>query len=99
MGRIEEDKIVVTKMLSIYCRAHHGKGYGLCDECSGLREYALSRLELCPFGEDKPACKRCDVHCFEIAVRERIREVMRFSGPRMLFYDAFSWLEHYLKRK
>ena len=45
--------------------------------------YAQKRLDGCKFGDDKPACTKCKVHCYQSVMRERIRIVMRFSGPFM----------------
>lgn len=70
-------------MLRIYCEAHHGAGGELCGDCDALRQYAEKRLEKCPYGEEKPACNYCPIHCYHKARREEIRTVMRFAGPRM----------------
>lgn len=56
----------------------------LCAECTNLLDYALQRLEKCPFGSDKPKCSACTVHCYRKERREKIREVMRYAGPRMV---------------
>ena len=36
--------------------------------------------------ETKTFCSNCRVHCYRSEMREEIRKVMRFSGPRMIFY-------------
>ena len=59
-------------------------GDGLCPECAELLDYARLRLEKCRYGADKPTCANCETHCYKPAMRERVREVMRYSGPRML---------------
>ncbi len=71
-------------MVAMYCGDHHGGGEELCAECGELLAYARRRLGACPFGADKPTCAKCPVHCYAPAARERVREVMRHSGPRML---------------
>lgn len=91
---------VVARMISVYCRAHHRCRDGLCPSCRELKEYAWQRLGKCPFGEGKPNCSSCPVHCYHPEMRERIKEVMRYAGPRMLFYypwDAVVYL--FRKRK
>jgi hypothetical protein len=55
----------------------------LCTECAKLLEYGLKKLEKCPL-KPKPACKKCPVHCYEPGYRERVRAVMRYSGPRLI---------------
>ena len=71
-------------MMEIYCRDHHGRRAGHCPECAGLMEYAGKRLEKCPWQEAKPTCANCPVHCYVPTMRERVRVVMRYAGPRML---------------
>jgi hypothetical protein len=75
----------ITAMITMYCRAHHGAaGAMLCDDCGALHDYARRRLERCVFGDAKPTCANCTVHCYKAAMRERVRQVMRWAGPRML---------------
>ena len=65
MTRIEQEKKTVSQMVKIYC---HGKKHtkeGLCEECSALLDYAYTRLEHCKFGEKKPTCKKCPIHCYK----------------------------------
>jgi hypothetical protein len=57
---------------------------GLCSECAELLAYARLRLAKCRYGVDKPTCANCETHCYKPATRERVRVVMRYSGPRML---------------
>lgn len=91
MNKIDYEKIIVEHMISLYCRKKH-KCTILCDDCAKLKAYAIERLTKCRFGDSKPACKLCEVHCYNKDMRNLIRQVMRFSGPRMFFYypkDAF----------
>lgn len=57
---------------------------GLCEDCAALLAYARARLERCPYGADKPTCAKCTTHCYKPAMREQVRAVMRYAGPRML---------------
>ena len=101
-GRVEQEKRVVESMVRIYCRGRgHGQGRGreLCGDCRALLEYSLLRLESCPFGEGKPFCSVCRVHCYGSYMRERIIGVMRFAGPRMVFYHPLLALRHLFVRK
>ena len=82
--RMEREKKTLEAMIGIFCRDRHGSGKDFCPDCRELQAYAIKRLEKCPFGEEKPACSRCTVHCYRPAMRDRIREVMRHSGPRMI---------------
>lgn len=73
----------VHAMLRLHCVKRHGSRE-LCGECRELWEYAQARIAACPFCPDKPTCANCPVHCYKPDMRERIRQVMRFAGPRML---------------
>lgn len=86
-------------MIRIYCESKHGTKKQLCDECSSLEEYAHTRLEKCNFGEEKPKCKFCPIHCYKKDKREQIQQVMRFSGPRMLLRHPITALQHMFKIK
>lgn len=83
-SRIRRELKTVRVMIEVYCRDNHGSGADLCEECRGLWDYARQRVDRCPFGADKPTCLNCTVHCFQPAMREKIRVVMRYAGPRML---------------
>ncbi|MCK5248396.1 MAG: nitrous oxide-stimulated promoter family protein [Spirochaetaceae bacterium] len=95
--RLSSDAETLQVMISLYCRKRHGSN-NLCPECSELTEYAADRLANCPFGEDKPVCRDCLVHCYEPKFRERIREVMRYTGPRIIFRHPIIAFRHLLNR-
>lgn len=94
--RMAREERTVEAMVGIYCRALHGSGPSPCAECGGLLAYARQRLARCPFQEGKTACSRCPVHCYRPEMRERVREVMRFAGPRMLWRHPILALLHVL---
>lgn len=82
-------------MVGLYCAAKHGGVEGeVCQACRELLDYASQRLEKCPFGEEKPKCSQCTVHCYKPDMRERVREVMRFAGPRMLTRHPVMAIQH-----
>ncbi len=70
-------------MIRMHCHAQHRRE--LCDECVELLQYAEKRIQKCPFGEKKPICAHCRVHCYQSGMREKMVMVMRFSGPRMIW--------------
>ena len=75
----------IAAMLRMYCRAHrHETRVPLCASCDELLKYASRRLQRCVFGDAKPTCANCLVHCYSAERREQIRIVMRWAGPRML---------------
>ena len=89
----EREIQTVSCMISLYCRKKHG-GKKLCESCSQLLKYAADRSGRCPFMENKTFCSNCKVHCYSPAMREKIREVMRFSGPRMIFVHPVMAVRH-----
>lgn len=97
MGRkLDYEKEVIGQMLALYCRRRHGADT-LCPACRELKAYADMRLDRCPFGDAKPACSSCKIHCYKADMRARIREVMRFAAPRMLLYHPFAFVKHYVR--
>ena len=94
----EGEKKVVSKMIGIYCRSKHASG-NLCAECLSLQEYAFQRLETCRFGEGKPTCAICPVHCYKSSMRMKIKEVMRFAAPRMLFLHPVATIRHFYQEQ
>ena len=91
----------MAAMIGCYCRGHHGTGGELCADCRWLLDYATGRLQRCPFGETKPTCAKCPIHCYQPQMRERVKAVMRYAGPRMIWRHPIlavrHWLDAYLK--
>ena len=91
----EYEKRVVHDMIALYCRKNHKTAKGtLCPQCAQLDAYAQERSDRCPFMEQKTFCSNCHVHCYRPDMREKIRAVMRFSGPRMLFHHPVTAVRH-----
>ncbi len=84
--------MTVRTMIGMYCKKLHHPVNGICGDCKMAVEYSEQRTEKCRFGKDKPICARCPVHCYKPEMRQKIREGMRYSGPRMIYnypYLAF----------
>jgi Nitrous oxide-stimulated promoter len=92
--RARELKTIET-MVRMYCRHHHCDA-APCPDCATLFDYARRRLERCVFGDAKPTCANCAVHCYSAELRERVRVVMRWAGPRMLFRHPVLGIAHLL---
>jgi hypothetical protein len=82
--RLARELRTIRAMLAIYCRDHHDSADALCPQCRSLDEYAEKRLKHCPYGEEKPTCVNCPIHCYAARQREEVRVMMRYAGPRML---------------
>ncbi len=91
--RLARELRTIRAMLRIYCRDHHG-GRKLCDECEQLAAYAEKRLAGCPYGDEKPTCANCRIHCYGPVQREQVRVMMRYAGPRMLTRHPYLALMH-----
>ena len=74
--RIAREKMTIQRMISLY--------ESQCPQASdepghydALFTYAQKRLDKCVFGEEKPACKQCPVHCYQPAKREEMKQIIR----------------------
>lgn len=92
--RLARELETIRAMVRIHCRDRHATPEGLCGECVTLMDYATRRVDRCVFGEDKPTCANCKVHCYNAEMRERIRTVMRYAGPRMLWRHPLLAIAH-----
>ena len=103
----EREQEIVSQRIALYCKgnqsAHRaapprergsGERRDLCPECAELEAYAHARSERCPFMEEKTCCSNCTVHCYRPEMRERIRTVMRYAGPRMLYHHPVMAIRH-----
>lgn len=95
----QREKDVVALMILLYCKKQHGGRKELCRDCAGLLAYAELRSDKCPFMETKTFCSNCKVHCYKPEMREKIRQVMRFSGSRMMMYHPILAVRHVVESK
>ena len=94
MDQNQKDQLILEQFVHIYCEGKHETSNGqLCADCDDLLSYSLQRLERCP-QDPKPACKHCEIHCYKPAYQ--IRDVMRYSGKRLLLRGRLDLLWHYL---
>ena len=94
---LARERLTMARMVGIYCSAHHERSADdLCTSCRGFLDYAELRLQKCPYGDDKPTCANCPVHCYKPARRAQAREIMRYAGPRMLFRHPLLAITHKL---
>lgn len=95
-AKIEREKRIVAEMIELYCRHKEGNAR-LCDGCRALTDYACARLDRCPHGERKHSCRSCVIHCYKPDMKMRIRAVMRYAGPRMLWYHPMDAILHLIR--
>jgi hypothetical protein len=81
---LERERKTIRLMIEMYCREVHGVDPAPCPQCALLTDYASSRLDRCPFGGAKPVCSKCPIHCYRSGMRDSMRQVMRYAGPRLI---------------
>jgi len=94
--RLAREDETIEAMIRMQCRSRHHAEGDRCPDCYELLAYARERLSRCPYQEGKTACARCPSHCYKPAMRERIRAVMRYAGPRMMYRHPLLALYHLL---
>ncbi len=72
----------------------NNKDLVLCQDCSKLLSHGIAKLLLCPYNP-KPMCKKCETHCYAPGYREKVREVMRFSGLYLVKHGRLDLMIHY----
>lgn len=95
----EHEKEVVELMIRLYCKGNRhqiedGSESSLCVKCEDLLQYANMRVDKCPFMETKTFCNNCRVHCYKPDYRAQIKDVMRYSGPRLLLHHPIMVIRH-----
>lgn len=106
-----KDLKVLALFTSVYCQAQHASNlaplhglpsqlhvlqrYQCCKECADFLYYAIERRLRCPV-DPKPSCKHCQVHCYRAGHQEKVREIMRYSGPALIKRGRLDLLWHYL---
>ncbi len=77
------------------CRTLGNESRLLCPDCRKLLKHGIAKLLLCPY-DPKPMCKKCETHCYAPGYRERIQEVMKFSGLYLIKHGRLDLMVHYL---
>lgn len=89
---------VIPEMIKIYCHGKHKTKKGeLCKDCQELTYYSLFRLDKCPFKKNKNFCSFCKIHCYKEDMRKKMKEVMRYSGPRIIFKHPIFAISHVIE--
>ena len=98
-ARLRREYVTMQRMVEIYCAGHHRlNGTPLCATCNEFLGYVQRRIDKCPYGENKPTCARCPIHCYKHAQREKARAIMRYAGPRMMWRHPWLSLTHTLDK-
>jgi hypothetical protein len=98
-NRSTREVITVEKMINLYCKKKHKTQNTRCGDCEKLYNYSRVRIGDCRYGDNKPACSNCRIHCFKPEMREEIIKVMRYSGPKMITKYPILALYHFIDSK
>ncbi|WP_026362275.1 nitrous oxide-stimulated promoter family protein [Geopsychrobacter electrodiphilus] len=108
MDKETKDLKVLALFTRVYCADHHAarerdvvvpgiastaKGH-YCTECADFLSYAIDRRRCCPL-DPKPSCRHCTIHCYRPGHRDKVREIMRYSGKVLIMRGRFDLLWHY----
>ncbi|QEM70287.1 nitrous oxide-stimulated promoter family protein [Geobacter sp. FeAm09] len=104
----KKDIRLIGTFVEVYCAGRHGTGESslfslpaglgerrLCAECAAFMAYAVARRVKCPLEAEKPTCKRCRIHCYSEANRAKVKEVMAYSGKRLMLRGRLDYIWHY----
>lgn len=70
----------------------------VCADCRKVLSHAVVKRARCPL-EPKPSCRVCPVHCYSRTYRQKIREIMKFSGRHLILRGRLHLLLHFLERR
>jgi hypothetical protein len=96
--KLDQEKLV-KEMILLYCNKNHNTKNELCESCSELFGYVQKRLKYCPYGDKKPVCFNCKIHCYRKEYKDRIKDVMKFSGPKIMFHNPIAGIKYLFKKK
>lgn len=99
-GQLGIEYKTIKAMVKIHCRAHHKPTTSVpCPECIEFLAYANEKLDRCPYGQNKPTCKKCPIHCYKKEQRQQAKAIMRYAGPRMLLKHPVLAIKHLIAEK
>lgn len=98
-GKLNIEFKTIKAMVIIYCHAKHKHTPSPCSECNEFIRYANEKLDRCPYGQDKPTCNKCPIHCYKTQQRAQAKQIMRYAGPRMLLKHPILAIKHLIAEK
>lgn len=104
----KKDIRLIGKFVEVYCSGKHGaverspftlpENLGerkICSKCAEFMEYAVTKRLKCPLEAEKPSCKHCRIHCYGVNQRKKVREIMGYSGRRLMMRGRLDYVWHY----
>ena len=102
-----KDIKVIAKFTEVWCLGQHHSGqqpvivypgmkpFTLCPDCAAFLQYAVKKRLCCPLETEKPTCRRCRIHCYAPQQRALVKQVMAWSGRKMILRGRLDYLWHY----
>jgi hypothetical protein len=104
----KKDIRLIGKFVEVYCSGNHGTSEcspfplpedlgerRLCAECAEFMAYAVARRMKCPLEAEKPSCKHCRIHCYNKANLAKVKEIMAYSGKKLMMRGRLDYIWHY----
>lgn len=86
----DKELALVTKMVDMYYKKHTDAPI----DKQELLQYIQMRSARCPHGDNKPFCNVCPIHCYKPDMRQQIKLVMKYAGPRLMLTNPIQATRH-----
>ncbi|NJD38954.1 MAG: nitrous oxide-stimulated promoter family protein [Geobacter sp.] len=102
-----KDIKLLARFTQVWCSGHRHQGrtafplpgsirpVQLCATCAAFMNYAVTKRINCPLEAEKPSCKHCRIHCYAAEQRALVKQIMAWSGRRMIMRGRLDYLWHY----
>ena len=91
-SKIKYEKKIIELMVKIYCSKNH-KG-SICEDCEKVLNYSFLRIDKCRYMETKSFCSACETPCYNTIMRNKMKDIMSYSGKRLIFYNPLIVFKH-----
>ncbi|SJZ35145.1 Nitrous oxide-stimulated promoter [Trichlorobacter thiogenes] len=102
-----KDIKIIAKFTEVWCVGQQHSGQQpvaaypelqpltLCPDCAAFLDYAVKKRLNCPLEAEKPTCRRCRIHCYAPQQRALVKQIMAWSGRKMIMRGRLDYLWHY----
>ena len=94
MTRKEKELKIILTMIEMYYEQFMYLPDNHYEDFNELQKYVKRKVEHCPLGDKKTTCGKCTIHCYEPRMQEKIKKIMQYSGPRMIYRHPLMALYH-----
>lgn len=103
----KKDITILAKFTEVWCAGQQHSGQQqitvyqrmqpltLCPDCTAFLQYAVKKRLCCPLEAEKPTCRRCRIHCYAPQQRALVKQIMAWSGRKMIMRGRLDYLWHY----